>query len=110
MLIRFVIPWKTFDSLYFFRVSRQFPPKENWTQLKLGLGSRLELVLELGGNQTIDLEKDYPSPPVRVMVWLELVLGLGAIAPGMILKLSFNEIKAASCKLPNANWLTVLTK
>ena len=81
-----------------------YPPRKIEPRLRLGLGSRLDLVLGLGGNQTIDLERD-PPPPPKLGLWfgLELVLGLGAIAPGMILKLSFNEIKAASCKLPNAN-------
>ena len=52
-------------------VSRQLPPKENCPRLGLGFWARLGLVLGLGGNNTIALEKNCPL--------LRLGFGLGLV-------------------------------
>ena len=66
----------------FLTVSGQFPPEENHPSPRLGLGfgSRLGLVLGLGGNQTIAPEEKYPR--LGLGFGLRLVLELGAILLG----------------------------
>ena len=58
----------------------RFPPRKIAPQLGLGFGSRLGLVLELGGNQTITLKEN--CPPVRVRGWVRVSFGVGAIFLG----------------------------
>ena len=51
------------------------PPRKIAPWLGLGFGSRLGLVLGLGGNQTITPKEN--CPPVRVRVWLRVSFGVG---------------------------------
>ena len=55
-------------------VSGQLTPEENCSRLGLVFGSRPGLVLGLGGNQTIALEKNCPS--VRVEIWNKVSFGV----------------------------------
>ena len=56
-------------------VSGQLPPERNCPLVRLEFGSSLELVLGLGGNQTIiPLEN---CPPVRVKGWVRVSFGVG---------------------------------
>ena len=61
--------WKYFIVTYtIISASGQLSPEENCPRLELRFGSRLGLVLKLGGNQTIIiLNENYP-PPVRIRV------------------------------------------
>ena len=64
-------------------VSGQLPPHEKIApQLGLGFGSRLGLVLGLGGNQTSAPEENCPL--LALGFWLGLVLRLRAIFLGAI--------------------------
>ena len=55
----------------FYRYPDNCPPRKNAPRLGLGFGSRLELVLGLGGNQTIASKENCP--------WLGLGFGLGLV-------------------------------
>ena len=55
------------------------PPRKIVLRLGLGFGSRLGLVLELGANQTIAPEENYPL--VRVRVWVVIFLGSIVLEP-----------------------------
>ena len=51
------------------------PPRKIAPRLGLGFGSRLELVLGLGCNQTSAPEEN--CPPVRVRGWVRVSFGVG---------------------------------
>ena len=73
-IIKQICPIRTITKV--FLVSGQLPPKENCPpRLGLGFGSRLGLILGLGGNQTIAPEENYS--PVRFRVWVRVSFGVG---------------------------------
>ena len=61
---------------------RTIAPEENCPQLGLGFGSRLRLVLGLGGNQTIAPKENWP--PVRVWVRVSFGVEGGQFSSGAI--------------------------
>ena len=57
------------------QISGQLPPRKIAPQLRLGFGSRSELVLGLGGNQAFAPKEN--CPPVSIRVWLRVSFGVG---------------------------------
>ena len=78
-----------------FMVSGQLPPEENFPLLGLEFWSRLELVLGLGGNQTIAPKKSVPW--LGLGFWLGLVLALeGNFVRGQLSWNRFSLVKIQS--------------
>ena len=105
-------------------VSGQLPPRKIASRLGLGFGSRLGLVLWLGGNQAIVPEENYPLVRVRVCVRVSFGVG-GQLSQNRvifvikckcfklninIILLNTNNCSQISCFLLNINMFSLNIK